>query len=591
MEEKESEILKRKKIRKLLLLKINDELKEIAKYKSNIRINSKTIKELNEAYNKNDILLFEKSTVYYNYIKTEETIISNNASTINIIKEINRPVSKSVNKINSKNEEKNINININKNKEKSVNKNNIVNKFDKFEFNSIEEDSGSPIMSFFPKKIELGRKKFLDYKPKNRHNESIPNISKKNINLNKETVNEQKLNKSTKFSNNDINLYKLIEKITSIKNNESAEGIIKQNIKKLRNYCYQLRKKKKIKKVMSVNKNNNNNDSSRKKIKYKDKKFDRNPSKKRSSIINKDVVEKSLFLIKQKLEGNNNINKLNIRNDTSQSLSPHFNLKVRKKSTAKVIKLNQNYKYKINIIPPEKSQKNYSSLKNKEKAKKLKSVNELIENKFINKLIKKKKKKSLNNEEKTNITTEENIPSINQIPKNVMRSFVNENRIIFDNSIEDSDKNKSKFNKLKFNHKKSLNKNINLNIATNNNDNDNKFHYFNGFNNKKDKIELHDNLIQNKSSKKSRKYDQKKKEIALKNEESDEEIIKLKKLSIVIDSRKKSKKKIFDSPDRKVYRYSNFSNYRNRNIVNSSNKNTNDKMNKTFAKRNKLNKE
>ena len=33
MEEKQKEILKRKKIRKLLLLKINDELKHISKFK------------------------------------------------------------------------------------------------------------------------------------------------------------------------------------------------------------------------------------------------------------------------------------------------------------------------------------------------------------------------------------------------------------------------------------------------------------------------------------------------------------------------------------------------------------------------------
>ena len=260
-------------------------------------------------------------------------------------------------------------------------------------------------MSFFPKKIELGRKKFLDNnsKPKHKHNESIPNNSKKYINLNKEatneTVNEPKLIKSTKFSNNDINLYKLIEKITSIKNNESSEGIIKQNIKKLRNYCYQLRKKKKIKKVSLYKNNNaNTNNSSRKRIKSKDKKIFRNPEKKRSSMLNKDVVEKSLFLIKQKLEGNNNPNKLNLnlKNDASPSPSPHFIINVRKKSTAKVIKLNHDCKYKINIIPPAKTQqKNYSTLKNKEKVKKLKSVNELIENKFINKLIKKNKKKTI----------------------------------------------------------------------------------------------------------------------------------------------------------------------------------------------------
>ena len=170
-----------------------------------------------------------------------------------------------------------------------------------------------------------------------------------------------------------------------------------------------------------------------------------------------------------------------------------------------------------------------------------------------------------------------------------MRSSVNEVRLKFD---DDSGRNKLKYNKVKFNHKKSLNKNnLNLNITTNN-DNDNKFHYFNGLINKKDKIELHDNLVQNKSSKKARKSELKKREIDLKNEENDneEEIIKLKKLSIVIDSRKKSKKKIFDSPDRRVYRYSNFSNYNAQNGANN-NKNNNDKINRTFAKRNKIAKE
>ena len=265
MEENKHEILKRKRIRKLLLLKINDELKVITKTKSNIRINSKTIQELNKLYNKNDILLYEKSTIYTNYIKTEETVISN-ISSINISKTLNELVvqpntnSKGRNKI--------------KNKNKSIEENKM-----QFEFNSLEEDSSSPIKSFFPKKIELGRKKFLETKPKPRHHESVLKISKKNVNLSKE-VNENKLNKSTKLGNGDLHLYELIEKITSIKQNENKEGVIRENIKKLRNYCYQLRKKRKKIKV-----NTNKNNSSRKKSKFREKKIERSVEKKKKHNI------------------------------------------------------------------------------------------------------------------------------------------------------------------------------------------------------------------------------------------------------------------------------------------------------------------
>ena len=564
MEENKHEILKRKRIRKLLLLKINDELKVITKTKSNIRINSKTIQELNKLYNKNDILLYEKSTIYTNYIKTEETVISN-ISSINISKTLNELVvqpntnSKGRNKI--------------KNKNKSIEENKM-----QFEFNSLEEDSSSPIKSFFPKKIELGRKKFLETKPKPRHHESVLKISKKNVNLSKE-VNENKLNKSTKLGNGDLHLYELIEKITSIKQNENKEGVIRENIKKLRNYCYQLRKKRKKIKV-----NTNKNNSSRKKSKFREKKIERSLEKKRSTILNKDVVEKSLFLIKQKIE-DRKFNKINKRNDTtSPSPSPRFNFNIRKKSTAKVIKLNlNNNKHKINIIPPNKNLKNSSTLKNKEKLKKLQSVSEFADNKYINKFgSKRKKKKSLNNENK--MIVEENTPALHLISKNLMRSTINEIRMKIDNANNDEgDKNKLKYNKLKFHHKKILNKNVNLNLnmTTNNIENENnKFKYFNSINIKKDKVELHDNL--NRSSKKFKNYEQKK-ENSKKNEENNEEIIKLKKLSIVLDSRKKSKKKLIESPDRRVYRYSNFTNY-NTTV-------TNDRTNKSFAKKNKRSKE
>ena len=103
-------------------------------------------------------------------------------------------------------------------------------------------------MSFLPKKIDLGRKKFLQNKPKHRNNKSIQFVHKDKISSDKKLVNENILNKSTKIENESLHLHKLIEKITLIKNNEHTEGIILENLKKLRQYCYQLRKKRKKKK-------------------------------------------------------------------------------------------------------------------------------------------------------------------------------------------------------------------------------------------------------------------------------------------------------------------------------------------------------
>ena len=545
MEEKQKEILKRKKIRKLLLLKINDELKHISKFKSNIRINSKTIQELNAIYN-NDILLFEKSTIYSNYIKTEETIISNNISSIHLTKTISHPIIKTRTR--------------NKNKDKNKEE---TNKISIIEMTSLEEDSTSPIISDFPKKIELGGKKFLKNRPKHRNNCSINirNIPKK-ISSEKEIIKNNPLNKSTKIGNGD--LHKLIEKINLKNNNESREGIIKENLKKLRKYCYKLRKKRKKVRKFSVNKN-----SSFRKSKEKEKKNERDCFKKRSTKLCKDIIEKSLFLI----DKNNNHSKSIVKIDSSPSPSPHFNL-VRKKSTAKIIKLNlNNNKYKINILAHSKNNKNYSSIKTKEKVKKLQTLNEIPENKFVNKLTKKKLKKSFITEDKTN--TEENTPYINNIKKDIMRSNINEMKMKFD-SNEEGDKKKPKYNKLKLNNKKMLNKNISINVS--NFGENERFKYFNYINNKKDKVELHDGLI--KSSKKLRKF----KENTRKSQENDEEIIKLKKLSIVLDSRKKSKKNLIDSPDRRICRKSNFTNY----MTTNSNKNhqlINEKNNKSFVKK------
>jgi len=556
MKENKYEILKRKKIRKLLLLKINDELKQISKTKSSIMINSKTIQELNQLYNQSNILLYEKSTIYSNYIRTEETIISKNISPINITKTLNKSQSKS--------------------KIKNKNKSKIDNKISQFGISSLEDDSMSPQINFFPKKIELGRKKFLDNKPKPRNNKSIVNLPEKRIDSEK-GINESNILKSTKLGNGDLHLHKLIEKITSIKNNESTEGVILDNIKKLRNYCYQLRKRKKKVKRMSLYKNN----SFRKKSRDKEKKLDLDYIKKRNTKIDKHPVKESFFSIQQKMEQNFK-NKMNNRIEKSLSpTSPKFCI-ISKKSTSKVDKLNNNNK--INPRPSTKN-KNYSSIKSKDKIKKLQTSNEEdYELKNLNKSHKKKNKK-IKTEEKY---TEENVPYLNKIPKKFMRSTINDIKMKFDVYNDDNEKNKVKYNKIKYNNKKMFSKNMSIQIM-NTKKHEAGLKYFNNLNIKKDKIELHDNLNlnlnKNKSTNKIKKLEQLKKENEKKNEENNEEIIKLKKLSIILDSRNSSKKKIIDSIDTRAYRFSNFTNY-NSNEMNTSNQiTTESNNNKSFVKK------
>ena len=197
-------------------------------------------------------------------------------------------------------------------------------------------------------------------------------------------------------------------------------------------------------------------------------------------------------------------------------------------------------------------------------------------------------KKSLKNEVK-NIN--ENAPNLNQIPREVMRSTINEIKMKIDalnnNNNDDGDKNKLKFIKIK--NKKSLNKNQNLNLG--NNGNNEGLKYFNSINMKRDKIELHDHLVRNKSSKKMKRDEQARKVNTDKNNGSSEELIKLKKLSVMLDW-KKSKKKLIDySPDRRIHRCSNFTNYKTSDVTNSKNQITIDTNKSLLLKKNKRVKE
>ena len=230
-----NEILKVKKIRKILLLRINDELKDILKNKSNIKINSKTISEINQLYSLNEIQQIEKPVLYSHYVKTEETVVPKSKS----LEKVNIRISKSVNKIKTRKQYKNKSNKSNKNgKRKTKEKANL------------DEESVSPLNSFFPKKVELGRRKINYNKSKNKG--SIPNIPHKIIKLEEKETKHTVMSYSTRMNKYELNLNRLIGRITILKDNRINENIIKENIKKLRKLCYQLRKKKKkVKKVIN----------------------------------------------------------------------------------------------------------------------------------------------------------------------------------------------------------------------------------------------------------------------------------------------------------------------------------------------------
>ena len=128
-ENKKEEKLKWKQVRKTLLLKVNDEIEQISDSKPALLINSKSIEEFEKIYNRSNILLSEKGTIYSNYVKTVMRIYPNK-------------------NIPPKYREKSV--------QNKVEKNNY-----KLEVNgpSYEEEVVSPIVNFIPKKNKFGYKK------------------------------------------------------------------------------------------------------------------------------------------------------------------------------------------------------------------------------------------------------------------------------------------------------------------------------------------------------------------------------------------------------------------------------------------------
>ena len=422
----DDETLKRKKIRKILLLKTDEELKKKSKKKINIMINSKTTQEMNKSYNIYNMPLSEKSKIYSYFVKIEEKIFPNNkARNFNIL-----PLNSCRNIVEIKKNERPI----------------------KLQSSSIfEEDSISPVVSFSPKKIELGFKRVNLLKKSMKIDEnSVQKFLKEKINLNlgKEIANKGRFNKSTRIENR--GLYKLVDKILMIKMNENAQDTIKKNIIKLRKYCNKLKKKKKkVKKVIRPK------NQSMPKV-QKNKIIQKRYLKRMTLTNNKIYLKKSMFGSKDlKLDRK----RVEIRLSTAKQLNINLieieeMVKEKEKEKEKIKefviikekgkKLNKNSSSRIiKNVATIKKEKYFEASNKKKGLRRMQTING--NNKKIIEDIKKiKPKKVVKNE---NIKNDESISSYDQIEKEFMLSskFQIPSKFLF-NSTNNREIYKSKIN-------------------------------------------------------------------------------------------------------------------------------------------------
>ena len=329
----EKEEIKAKKIRRILLLKIDGELKSDSTKNLNIMINSKRIQDLNKEYNSYKILLSEASKIYSNYVEIVDKSYPKNTRQIKIKKDFPR----------KQKEEQTV---------KSLN-------------SSFE--SQNLILDYIPSKIDLGEKKIIPKRRGPYKNLNSPDFfndinSKRGSKTNADIIN--KANKSTKLGNKGI--VKVIDKIIRLKLQAEAEddNIITKSIIKLRNYCYKLiKKKKKYKKASNLK----SQFSPQKQPKEKETK--KQKYKKRKTIVGLNpFIQKSLLGLFE----NNKEPKIN-RKETYKKLTRFAIPEINEKNIEDIEKNNTKSKsIKANKISSFKESK---SLKEKEKEKEKDNIN------------------------------------------------------------------------------------------------------------------------------------------------------------------------------------------------------------------------
>ena len=387
----EPEIIKAKKIRRVFLLKVDSELKADSKKNINLKINSKTIKELNQAYDPYSILLSESSPIYSNYVEffyKTRPIIYNKQET-----------HKKMPKNNT--EEKNI-------------------------ISSNSSFDSSPVLDFIPKKIDLGQSKLSSVIQNSIKNKTSIKLDKNMVTKEKNQNEEvDSFIKSIKFGNK--SLYKLKDKIVC-KNcyvndtNDDDDNIIK-NLIKLRKYCINfIKKRKKIKKSLKVKKSFSPNRRGKEKVTFR-----ANPKKRPTYIRTNTLVMHSL-LFRNKYKNKNNIDEKNLSSKNTYA------------------------KKESNFIVEKIENKNFLEYKRSEKSHKLHSLKNLeIIRENAKEKINTDRKKTIRrchslihkegNEIKTIGNGENMIKEINKIikePTNSNKSIRQQNYFIINNHINNA---------------------------------------------------------------------------------------------------------------------------------------------------------
>ena len=256
--------LKVKKIRRILLLQIDKELKSGSNKKLNIMINSKKIQDFNKEYNSYKILLSETTRTYSNFVEMVDESFPKNEKQIKTKKNFPK-------------REKHDQL------DKSVN-------------SSFE--SQIQVLEYIPNKIDLGEKKFIHKNKDLIKNLYSPDFAKE-IKLEDNQKIDDVIHKSTKVNNKRI--IRVIDKIIRLKLNtdiEEDENITK-NIIKLRKYCSKLIKRKKKNKKAPIS------------IKHSPspQKLQKNKSLKKHKIRNRRTIFGTNSNIKISLFSSNEFNK------------------------------------------------------------------------------------------------------------------------------------------------------------------------------------------------------------------------------------------------------------------------------------------
>ena len=387
----DKEISKAKKIRRILLLKTDQELKLNSKKNANIKINSKTIQELNQTYNSYKILLSESTSIYSNYVQIIQRMYPDNS--FKEKKEKETPTKKRVEQNNS-----------------SLNSS--------FESHFLSVD-------FVPNKIDLGKKK-ISFRKRNTIDSANYKLFEE-INEVKET--EDILIKSTKLGNKNIN--KVIDNIVCLKFQDDIEdddNNIKKNVMKLRKYCYKLIKKKKKpkKQKLALSLKRKQRERGKEGIKLTKRKTTTHPSYfyKNSLLFGNKEKEK---------EKENNQDAILTRENTVEIKSNHFQSKLSDKEKKHIIR-------NENIDSQERKNIRLNSLKD------LKTIRERSEN--IDKKNKIRRTQTLNMKDqplkyqkKESIKKESSLKQVNEIIKGSMVStkFVRPSKfIIINNNINNA---------------------------------------------------------------------------------------------------------------------------------------------------------